>query len=103
MSKLCDACGSPKAFIGMGSAMLCRSCEPEIRIEIDKLRAEGKPVNVIHIARRIYKATFSGGDYLLRDVPAELWQRAEHLAIDKSMSMRDLVLAAVIKYLENPK
>jgi len=99
MSKLCDACGSPKAFLGVGSASLCRSCEPEIRIEMDRLRAGGKPVNVMHIARRIFKETHSGGNYLLRDVPAELWQQAEHKAVDQGMSMRDLLLAALIKYL----
>jgi len=98
--KLCDSCGSPKAFLGIGSASLCRSCEPEIRVEMDRLRADGKPVNVLHIARRIFKETHSGGNYLLRDFPAELWKQAEHRAIEDGGSMRDLILNAILKYLE---
>jgi uncharacterized Zn finger protein (UPF0148 family) len=98
--KLCDACGSPKAMIGMGGAILCRTCEPDIRIEMDQLRAAGKPVNVLHIARRIYRETHSGGDYLLRDIPEELMLRAKHRALDEGGSLRDLILSALHAYLK---
>lgn len=99
--KLCDACGSPNANIGMGGAMICRQCDPEIRAEMDKLRSEGKPVNVMHVAKRLFRETqHDGGNYLLRDVPEELWQRAKHRAVDDGNSLRDLVLLAITKYLE---
>lgn len=53
-NKMCDACGKEPASISMGGAMLCRRCDGDIRPEIDKLRAEGKPVSVIHIARAFF-------------------------------------------------
>lgn len=97
---LCDACGKPlKGGIGMGAAMLCRDCEPEIRAEMDQLRAAGKPVNVLHIAKRIYRETHSGGNYLLRDLPEDLWQRVKHRAVDDGDSLRDLILKALHAYL----
>ena len=99
----CDACGSPKAFVSMGGAVLCRQCEPEIQVEMDKLRAAGKPVNVLHIARRIYRETNSGGNYLLRDIPETLWSKAKHRAVDDGDSLRDLVLKSVHKYIEEDK
>lgn len=86
--------------IGMGGTLLCRQCEPEISAEIDKLRSQGKPVNVAHIAHRIYKETHSGGNYLLRDVPDDLWQKAKHRAVDDGDSLRDLVLKALHAYLK---
>jgi len=99
--KLCDACGSPlNGGIGMGGAILCRTCEPDIQVEMDKLRTAGKSVNVMHIARRIYKETHSGGDYFLRDVPEDLLLRAKHRALDDGGSLRDLILSALHAYLK---
>ena len=95
----CSACGGPKAMIGMGGAILCRDCEPDVRIEMDRLRAAGEPVNVLHIAKRIFRETHSSGSYLLRDLPDELWQQAKHRAVDDGDSLRDLILKALHSYL----
>ena len=84
----------------MGGTLLCRQCEPEISAEIDRLRAAGKPVNVAHIAHRIYKETHGGGNYLLRDVPEDLWQKAKHRAVDDGDSLRDVVLKSLHAYLK---
>jgi len=101
MDSLCAACGKPvKGGIGMGGTLLCRQCEPEISAEIEKLRSQGKPVNVAHIAHRIYKETHSGGNYLLRDIPEDLWLKAKHRAVDDGDSLRDLVLKALHAYLK---
>lgn len=98
--KLCDACGNPKASIGMGGAILCRDCEPDIRVEMDALRQAGKPVNVLHIAKRIFRETHDAGNYLLRDIPDDLWVKAKHRAVDDGSSLRDLVLKAIHTYLK---
>ena len=99
--KLCDACGKPLrgGGIGMGGAMLCRDCEPAVRTEMEALRAAGKPVNVLHIAKRIYHETHDGGNYLFRDIPEDLWIRAKHRAIDDGDSLRDLLLKSLYEYL----
>lgn len=101
MTKLCAACGNIlKGGIGLGGVLLCRQCEPTISAEVTATRAAGKPVNVAHIAHRIYKETHSGGDYLLRDIPEDLWQKAKHRAVDDGDSLRDLVLKALHAYLK---
>ena len=99
--ELCDACGKPlKGGIDMGGAMLCRDCEPGIRMEMEALRAAGKPVNVLHIAKRIYRETHDAGNYLLRDIPEDLWTKAKHRAIDDGDSLRDLILKSLHEYLK---
>jgi len=103
MSNLCAACGTQKnSCICMGGTFVCRECEPEISAEIEKLRSEGRTVNVAHIAHRIYRATHSGGDYFLRNIPTDLWLRAKHRAIDDGYSLRDLILMALYAYLLTP-
>lgn len=86
--------------IVMGGTLLCRQCEPIVAAEVDNLRSQGKPVYVAHIAHRIYKETYSGGNYLLRDVPEELWRKAKHRAADDDDSLRDVLLKALIAYLD---
>ena len=99
--KICAACGKPaKAMIGMGGVLICRDCDPDIKTEMEKLRAKGKPVNVGHIAKKIFRKTYDAGKYLLRDIPDDLWQKAKHRAVDDGDSLRDLVLKALITYLK---
>lgn len=98
--RLCDACGKPGAMIGMGGAMICRQCDPDVKIEMDRLRSEGKPVNVMHIAKRIFRETHgTPGVLQIRDVPTDLRARMDQAAFDKKISLRELVLEAIYKYL----
>ena len=101
MKKLCDSCGTPNVSGSIGGAVLCRICSVTVAAEIEKIRETGKPVNALHIARKIYKKEHCGGNYLLRDVPIKLWDRAKHRAVDEGGSLRDLVLAAITQYLED--
>ena len=83
----------------MGGTLLCRQCEPDVREIMDMHRAAGKPVNVGHIANKLYKETHSAGNYLLRDIPEDLWQRAKHRAVDDGHSLREMILLAIESYL----
>jgi hypothetical protein len=47
----------------------------------------------------MFRETHSAGSYLLRDIPNDLWTQAKHTAIDKSLSLRDLILEAVRAYI----
>ena len=97
----CNACGKPvQGGIGIGGALLCPPCAEDVRIEIDRIRAEGKPVNAMGIARKIFRETHSAGGYLLRDIPEELWDQAKHKAVDERLSLRDLLLKALREYLK---
>lgn len=39
--------------------------------------------------------------YLLRDIPADLWTQARHAAIDRRISLRELLLDALRRSLEH--
>jgi len=80
--------------------LICRQCDPDIRVEMDRLRSEGKPVNALHIAKRIFRETHSGGNYLLRDLPQDLLTKAKHRAVDDGDSLRDVILKALHTYLK---
>jgi len=98
--KTCDACGKPlKGGISMGGALVCLKCEPDILAEINRLQTEGKPVSAIAIARKMFRETYSAGNYLLRDIPEDLWNQAKHKAIDKGMDLRELILDAIREYI----
>jgi len=96
---LCDACGSPKTGVYMGGAFICRDCDLPVREAMDKLRADGKSVNVLHIAKKLFREVNNGGDYLLREIPADLKLMLEHRAVDDNASIRDVILIALHKYL----
>ena len=100
MSKFCDACGEKPGMIGMGGALLCRTCAKDVRVEMDALRAQGKQVNVMGIARRIYRETHSAGNYILRDIPEELKTKAQHAALDAGTSLREWILEAMREKLD---
>lgn len=97
--KACDACGDPKANNGIGGAMLCRRCFEDVRVHIDALRAQGKAVNAIGIARAMFRETHSAGNYLLRDIPKELMDQIRDQAHQQGVSMRDWMLASFRKTL----
>ena len=100
--RICDACGKPiKIGTGVGRAILCRTCLPDVLAEVERLREEGQPTDALIIARRIFRETHSAGSYLLRDIPAELWTAAKHKAIDEGLSLRELILKALQEYLKN--
>ena len=94
--KKCEACGTTKNVAGsLGGVILCRAHMADIEAEVTALRAEGKQVNVMGIARRMFREQYSTGDYILRDIPQELWDRAKHRAIDDGVSLRELLLEAL--------
>lgn len=98
---LCDMCGRQlKGSERMGGAIVCRLCAVDLRIAMDKLHAEGKPVHGLKIAREIFHKTYSGGDYLLRDVPEELINKALRRADVDGDSLRDLTVKALQAYVE---
>lgn len=95
MSRHCAACGSGNIRVSLGGVQLCATCDPKIRAEIDALRAAGKPVDVSRIAMALFRAVNSVGSYLLRDIPTSLWDEAKHVSVDRGVSLRELILAAL--------
>lgn len=99
--RLCDACGKPiRGGYGIGGALVCRDCDPQLTEEIRRQRDAGQPVNARHIARQIYRETHDAGNYLFREIPDELWRKAKHRAADDDDSLRDLLLKALHTYLK---
>jgi hypothetical protein len=96
----CAACGNDvKGGISLGGTLLCRECAADIEIEIERLRSEGKQVNVAIIARKMFRESCTPGGYMLRDIPQDLWSKAKHKAIDKEISLRELILQAVKEFI----
>jgi hypothetical protein len=100
MTKKCDACGALSPQIGIGSALLCRDCAPDVQEEAKTLRADGKPVNILHIAKRRFREEHSGGNFLIRDIPETLLTSARHLAVDRKCSLKRVFLDALESYIK---
>ncbi len=79
---------------------MCRTCEPDVKEEINRLHSEGKRVNVGHIARQMFRENYSVGSYTLRDIPEDLWNDAKHFAVDNGLSLRDLLLESLREKIE---
>ena len=95
----CAVCGKPvKGGIVMGGVLLCRSCEPDVKAEIDRLHSEGKTVSVSRIAREMFRENYSVGSYTLRDIPEALWTAAKHVAVDEGLNLRELILKSLQEY-----
>ena len=98
--RMCDACGKHiRSGTRVGRAILCRTCLPDVMVEIERLREEGKPTDALAVARQIFRETHSAGSYLLRDVPEQLWTAAKHRAVDEGLNLRELILKALQEYL----
>ena len=98
--RLCDACGSDKAYVLLGGTSLCKTCSADVEMEIARLREEGKPVNAVHIARRMYREKNDPRLLQVKDVPEEMIKQIKQRALDDSTDMRGVVLTALAKYLK---
>lgn len=93
MSGNCAACGRANARNSIGGTLVCAECRPIVQERLESARAAGKTADAAKEARALLRETSQ--DYLLRDIPADLWQQAKHLAVDRGVSLRDLILEAL--------
>lgn len=96
-SKNCIVCGERRSD-AIGGVILCQLHAAEVWEEIDQLRAEGKPVDAARIAYRLRRA--QGQDYIIRDIPADLWQRAKAAAALQGSTLRETVVEALRNIVE---
>ena len=47
----------------------------------------------------MFRETYSAGNYLLRDIPENLWVAAKLKAMDEGMNLRELILDAIREYI----
>lgn len=100
MTRQCAACGTTKNLgPSLGGVLLCRDHYNDISAQVEQIRAEGKQVNVAGIARQMFREQYSTGNYILRDIPKELWDAAKQKAFKDGISLRELVLNAVEAHL----
>ena len=105
MKRPCHACGRVVlAGITTGGAFICYSCEVDVQVEIDRLRATNSRVNVRHIAKRMLRKKNSTRSWRLEDPPSALWEKSKVEAKRKGCTMRDYVILALDSYLneQNP-
>ena len=97
MSRPCAACGQQDARSQIGGVLICETCRPILMERIDSARPQGRTVDATKEARAMLRETSQ--DYLLRDIPADLWTQAKHAAVDRGVSLRDLLLSGLRKEL----
>lgn len=95
MSNPCSACGRPDARNSIGGTLVCAACRPELMDRLEAARAAGKAPDASREARAMLRE--SSQTYILRDIPAELWQQAKHASVDRGLSLRDLLLEGLRK------
>jgi len=95
MSAPCAGCGRPDARNSIGGTLLCTVCRPVVLERLETARKDGRPADAAREARELFRAENSVGSYLLRDIPVDLWTQAKHVAVDRGLSLRDLVLAGL--------
>lgn len=100
MSRTCAACGAEDARNQIGGTLACERCRPALMDRLDSARRAGHPADAGKEARAMLRET--SANYLLRDIPADLWQSAKHVAVDRGVSLRDLLLGALRRDLDNP-
>lgn len=101
----CSVCGQrgliSRGLISMGGVLLCREHAEDVRVEMERLRAEGKPVSVPGIARRMYREAMGGtSTYLVKDFPGPLKERAKLRAVRDDTDLRELMLTSLEKELD---
>lgn len=100
MPQSCDACGTTKHIHGsLGGAVLCKAHYQDILTEVEQLRAQDKQVNVMGIARRIYREINNTGNYILRDIPKDLLDAIKIKGAKTGQSMREIIIDAIQTYL----
>lgn len=93
-AQTCDACnGEALAAISIGGTILCRKCAPLVEMEIEALRAAGKPVSAPRIAAKMRQTTMHA--YILRDIAPALWERVQADAARKNQTAREWILDAI--------
>ena len=102
MSGLCAGCGSANARNAIGGVLLCNTCRPVVFERVEAARQSGRSADAAREARDLFRAENSVGSYLLRDIPIGLWDQAKHAAVDRGVSLRDLLLAALRRDLDDP-
>lgn len=95
MSKPCSACGRPDAHNAIGGTLVCAECRPILMERLESARAAGQTADAAKEARALLRETAQ--TYILRDIPADLWQQAKHVSVDRGLSLRDLLLAGLRK------
>lgn len=91
----CEACGTTKNIgPSLGGVLLCRDHYNDISAQVEQIRAEGKQVNVAGMARQMFREQYSTGNYILRDIPKELWDAVKQKAFEQGVSIREFMLNA---------
>lgn len=95
MMPACSGCGATPATHSLGGVMLCATCRPIVLERLEAARSAGQTADAAKEARALLRETAQ--TYLLRDIPADLWQQAKHVSVDRGQSMRDLLLSGLRK------
>jgi hypothetical protein len=91
----CDVCEKADCeLVVWAGASLCEACEVAVKERVNEYHASGKPVNIPHIARALWRARNNPQTILVRDIPGDLKNAAQAKG-----NLREVIIAALRAYL----
>lgn len=95
----CDACGDVPGTLIFSGATLCHDCDILVRETVGIIRGAGRQVNVVGVARKIYRERHNARNYILRDIPEELMLEMKKQSIADGVTVRELILKSAREHL----
>ena len=99
---ICEACGKIVSCAPIDGAQICEACAPAFRDALAAARsggAWGRARDAHFIARNMLRQVGGTTQLMLRDVPKPVMQALKQKALNNETTVRELVLAAVEKYI----
>lgn len=103
---ICEVCGEIKDCAPVEGAVVCEACAPEFRQALDKARnsgAWGRARDAHFVARQLLRDRGGMSQMLIRDMPAPAYKAIKVLAIERGVTVRELVLSALAEYIQRHK
>lgn len=99
---ICESCGKIAICAPIGGAQICEACAPAFRDALAAARsggAWGRARDPHFVARDMLRQAGGTTQLMLRDVPKPVMMALKQRALDEGTTVRELVLAAVERYL----
>ena len=99
---ICEACGQITVCAPIDGAQICETCASAFRAALAAARsggAWGRARDPHFVARDMLRQAGGTTQLMLRDVPKPVMQAIKRRALDEGTTVRELVHAAVEKYI----
>ena len=91
----CKACGAKDICKAIDGVKLCHNCYSKMQDKVIEVTNSGEGIDILKIAAEMYRENKKVGSYLLRDIPNDLWDKAKHEAVNRGVSLREMLITAL--------